>query len=102
MGRDDHVSWYVYAHGDLVNHYMAEESSTLSVTTSFLAAALTLLRSSYYALGYAANDIVLIILWVFASLKNPAYLPVAANFMIFFFNDLYGFVSWKKRETANA
>ena len=76
--------------------------STLSVTTSFLAAALTLLRSSYYALGYAANDIVLIILWVFASLKNPAYLPITANFMIFFFNDLYGFVSWKKRETANA
>lgn len=33
------------------------------------------------------------ILWVFASLKNPAYLPVTANFMIFFFNDLYGFVS---------
>lgn len=37
--------------------------STISVITSFLAAALTMLRSSYYALGYAANDIVLIILW---------------------------------------
>lgn len=41
--------------------------STISVMTSFLAAALTMLRSSYYALGYAANDI-------------------------------YGFISWKKRE----
>lgn len=72
--------------------------STVSVTTSFIAAALTMLRSSYYAVGYAANDIVLIVLWILASLKNPAYIPVAVNFMIFFFNDLYGFVSWKKRE----
>ena len=43
--------------------------STISVTTSFLAASLTMLRSSYYALGYAMNDIVLIVLWVLASLK---------------------------------
>lgn len=42
--------------------------STLSVITSFLAAALTMLRSSYYALGYAANDVVLIVLWLLASL----------------------------------
>lgn len=72
--------------------------STISITTSFLAAALTMLRSSYYALGYASNDIVLIVLWVLASFKNPAYLPVAFNFLIFFVNDLYGFISWKKRE----
>ncbi len=72
--------------------------STISVTTSFLAAALTMLRSSYYALGYAANDIVLIVLWMMASLKNPAYIPVVVNFAIFFVNDMYGFVSWKKRE----
>ena len=74
--------------------------STISVTTSFLAALLTMLRSSYYALGYAMNDIVLIVLWVLASLKNPAYIPVAVNFAIFFLNDLYGFVSWKKREAV--
>ena len=74
--------------------------STISVTTSFLAASLTMLRSSYYALGYALNDIVLIVLWVLASLKNPAYIPVAVNFAIFFLNDLYGFVSWKKREAV--
>lgn len=72
--------------------------STISITTSFLASALTLLRSSYYALGYASNDIVLIVLWILASFKNPVYLPVAFNFMIFFINDLYGFISWKKRE----
>lgn len=72
--------------------------STISIITSFLAASLTMLRSSYYAVGYAANDIVLIVLWILASLKNPAYIPVVVNFSIFFLNDMYGFVSWKKRE----
>ncbi len=72
--------------------------STISVATSFLAASLTMLRSSYYALGYAANDIVLIILWTLVSLKDPGYWPVTVNFVIFLINDLYGFASWKKRE----
>ncbi len=72
--------------------------STTSVTTSFLAASLTMLRSSYYALGYALNDIVLIVLWTLASIENPVYIPVVVNFAIFFFNDIYGFISWKKRE----
>lgn len=74
--------------------------STISVTTSFFAASLTMLRSSYYALAYAMNDIVLIVLWVLASLEDPAYIPVTVNFLIFFINDMYGFISWKKRETA--
>ncbi len=72
--------------------------STISITTSFLAASLTMLRSSYYALGYAANDVVLIVLWVLASMENPGYVPVVVNFCIFLFSDLYGFISWKKRE----
>ena len=66
--------------------------------TSFIAASLTMLRSSYFALGYASNDIVLIILWGLASIENPVYLPVVVNFVIFFLNDMYGFISWKKRE----
>ena len=74
--------------------------STISITTSFIAASLTMLRSSYYALGYASNDIVLIILWILASKENPIYIPVVVNFSIFLFNDMYGFVSWKKRELA--
>ena len=73
--------------------------STISITTSFIAASLTMLRSSYYALGYALNDIVLIILWILASMENPVYIPVVVNFIIFFVNDMYGFFSWKKRET---
>ena len=72
--------------------------NTISIATSFLAASLTMLRSSYYALGYASNDIVLIILWILASMENPIYIPVVVNFLIFFFNDMYGFISWKKRE----
>lgn len=72
--------------------------STISVTTSFLAASLTMLRSSYYALGYALNDIVLIILWMLASVKDPVYIPITVNFVIFFFNDIYGFICWKNRE----
>jgi nicotinamide riboside transporter PnuC len=76
--------------------------STISIVTSFLAAALTMLRSSYYAVGYAANDVVLIVLWVLASFENPSYIPVVVNFVIFFVNDMYGFVSWKKREVRQA
>ena len=76
--------------------------SILSVATSFLAAALTMLRSSYYGLGYAANDIVLVVLWVLASCEDPAYIPVAVNFGIFLFHDFYGFLSWKKRERLMA
>ena len=72
--------------------------STISITTSFVAVSLTMLRLSYYAVGYAANDIVLIILWSLASVQNPVYIPVTINFVIFFLNDVYGFVNWKKRE----
>lgn len=72
--------------------------STISVTTSFFAASLTMLRSSYYAVGYAANDVVLIVLWILASIKEPRYLSVTVIFVIFLFFDLYGFISWKKRE----
>lgn len=72
--------------------------STISITTSFAAAALTMLRSSYYALAYASNDIVLIVLWSLASIENPVYIPVIVIFSIFFLNDMYGFISWRRRE----
>ena len=72
--------------------------STLSVATSFLAASLTFLRSSYFALGYAINDLVLIVLWVLASIQDISYLPMIVCFVVFLINDLYGFVSWQKRK----
>lgn len=70
--------------------------STVSVTTSFLAVYLTFRRSPYYAIGYAANDIVLIILWTLAALQNVQYISVVVCFLTFLANDIYGFVSWKR------
>lgn len=72
--------------------------STVSITTSFLAAYLSMRRNSWYAIAYAANDIVLIILWVSASLKDMSYFPMVVCFMVFLINDFYGFSKWKKRE----
>ncbi len=72
--------------------------STLSVTTSFIAVYLTFRRSPYFAVAYATNDIVLIVLWVLASLEDIRYTSVVVCFVAFFVNDIYGFVNWKKME----
>lgn len=72
--------------------------STLSVTTSFLAVYLTFRRNSFFAAAYAANDIVLIILWILASLHDITYLSVMVCFAAFFANDIYGFLNWRKME----
>ena len=72
--------------------------STLSVTTSFIAVYLTFRRSPYFALAYAANDIVLICLWILASVQDIRYLSVMICFFLFLINDIYGFVSWRKME----
>ena len=77
--------------------------STLSVTTSFLAVYLTFRRCPSFALAYAANDIVLIILWVLASFTDIRYISVVVCFVAFLFNDLYGYLSWqrmKERQSA--
>lgn len=79
--------------------------STISVTTSFLAVYLTFRRSPCFALAYAANDIVLIVLWVLASLCDVRYISVVVCFVAFFANDIYGYLSWqkmKKRQTENS
>lgn len=72
--------------------------STVSVTTSFIAVYLTFRRNPYFALAYAANDGVLILLWTLASMKDSSYVSVLMCFVAFLVNDLYGFVSWKKME----
>ncbi len=72
--------------------------STVSVTTSFLASALTYLRSPYYALAYAANDVVLIVLWIIAAVEDLSYLSMVLCFVMFLANDLYGFFNWKRME----
>lgn len=70
--------------------------STVSITTSFLACWLTMLRSPYYALAYAANDIVLIGLWVSVLITDLSYLPMVICFVVFLANDIYGFYNWKR------
>ena len=72
--------------------------STLSVTTSFIAVYLTFRRSPYFALAYAANDVVLIVMWTLAAVEDVSYLSVIICFVMFLVNDLYGFVSWKRME----
>ncbi len=76
--------------------------STISVGTSFTAAALNFYRSPYFALGYAANDIVLIVLWIIASLTDFSNLPMVACFFMFFFNDIYSFVNWRRMQKKQA
>jgi len=76
--------------------------STISVTTSFIASYLTFLRSPYYAIGYATNDLVLIVLWTLATIDSISYLPMVVCFIMFFFNDIYGFVSWRRMQRRQA
>ena len=72
--------------------------STLSITTSFIPSYLTYFRSPYYAVGYAANDLVLIILWSISAAADPSYLPMVACFVMFLANDLYGYLNWKRMQ----
>ncbi|MBQ6823637.1 MAG: nicotinamide mononucleotide transporter [Clostridia bacterium] len=72
--------------------------STLSVTTSFIAAYLTFRRNPWFALAYAANDAVLIVLWVMAAMEDISYFSVIVCFAVFLFNDIYGYINWKKMQ----
>lgn len=72
--------------------------STLSVTTSFLASMLSIFRSPYYAVAYALNDVVLIILWILASIADISFLPMIFCFLMFLINDLYAYFNWLKIE----
>ena len=87
------IFYFILKHFNNTNLFF----STLSVATSFSASFLMLLRSPWYAIAYSANDVVLIILWILASISNIQYLPMVICFVIFFINDIFGFISWQKR-----
>lgn len=70
--------------------------STISVATSFAAVFLTFRRSSFYALGYALNDIVLITLWGMSAAAGQSSPSVIICFVVFLLNDLYGFWNWQR------
>lgn len=74
--------------------------STLSILTSSFACVLLILRSPYYAIAYSTNDIVLIVLWILASIDDIKYLPMIFCFVMFLANDLYGFFNWKKMKKS--
>lgn len=68
--------------------------STLSVTTSFVAAYFSFVRSPLFALAYAVNDAVLIVLWILATMVDVSYISVIVCFIVFLVNDLYSFCNW--------
>lgn len=110
IGKAEHIfMWLATAFVTAVFYLILEHfdtsniiPSTLSVTTSFVAVYLTFRRSPYFALAYATNDIVLIILWVMASFTDIRYISVVVCFVAFLFNDIYGFVSWQRMKQRQA
>lgn len=92
------VFYFLLKHFDTANLIF----STLSVSTSFFAVSLTYLRSPYYAVAYALNDIVLIILWVLATMENISYVSMVICFVVFLVNDIYGFYNWKRMESRQS
>ena len=86
------IFYYILAYFNTANIV----PSTLSVTTSFIAVYLTFRRSPYFAIAYAANDIILIILWLLASFCHIRYISVVVCFVAFLINDIYGYINWQK------
>ena len=92
------VFYFILAHFHTANII----PSTLSVTTSFVAVYLTFRRSPLFALAYAANDVILIVLWVLASASDIRYISVVVCFVAFFVNDIYGYLSWQKMKVRQS
>ena len=110
IGKTEQVLMWLLAVGITVLFYFILDyfntaymiPSTLSVTTSFLAVYLTFRRCPSFALAYAANDIVLIVLWVLASISDIHYISVVVCFVAFLFNDIYGYISWQKMKNRQS
>ena len=76
--------------------------STLSVATSFAAVYLTARRSPFFALVYAMNDVVLIVLWSLAAADERSCVSVVVCFAAFLCGDVYGFVNWRRIKKRQA
>ena len=48
----------------------------------------------------AANDVVLLVLWILASVGERAYVPMVVCFFMFLCNDLYSFFIWLRLRSA--
>lgn len=76
--------------------------STISIFTSFFASFLTFRRSEFFALAYALNDIVLMVLWAIATMSNIEYISILMCFLVFLINDSYTFINWRKMKKHQA
>ena len=90
--KEIHFMWILTAVVTVIFYYILSYfhtanmlPSVLSVTTSFVAVYLTFRRSPYFALAYASNDIILIILWTLASFEDIRYISVVVCFVAFQF-----------------
>ena len=52
--------------------------------------------------AYVANDLVLIVLWISASVHDFSYLPTVVCFTTFLFNDTYSFINWTRMKKRQA
>lgn len=110
IGKGERVAMYLLAAVVTATFYFILKAfntanivpSTISVTTSFLAVYLTFRRSPTFALAYAANDVVLIVLWTLASVSEIRYLSVVVCFVVFLLNDLYGYLSWRRMKNRQS
>ena len=75
----------------LVSYFSKVEIALWGLSTIFIVISFII-----FALLYALNDVVLIVLWILASISDIRYVSVIICFIAFFFNDIYGFINWKK------
>ena len=90
------ISFTYSYYGEMITYLGMSAPMALSVLTSFLAAYLTLRRNRFYAVAYAANDVVLIAMWVLAAIEDITYLPMIICFVAFLVLDVYGFINWSR------
>lgn len=70
--------------------------STMSVFTCTIATYLLIRRSRFYPIFFFINDIMLIVLWIFASAESTVNVPMVGCFVSYLFIDVYTFLSWSK------
>ena len=109
IGREQIFMWFLTTVVTVVFYFILKHfgtanlvPSTISVMTSFVAAYLTFRRSPYLSLAYAANDLILIVLWLLASISEIRYVAVVGCFIAFLFNDIYGFINWQRMKKRQA
>lgn len=81
---------------------------TLSFTMSFVAAILMLRRNKYYAVAFAIDDLVSIMLWGIHIFQGTyRYIPTLITVLVTTTNDIYSFTCWmirarrQKEDTKN-